>query len=113
MYFLLLITSQQLELRDRGIKVVALTAQGKGGTTFVSRFFAPALGVAEDPVTGSLQCLLAPYWSKKLGIKPGEAMRVQQVGPRTGELEVIWNEADEVCLLRGSGRIVCKGVLHI
>ena len=34
---------------------------------FVSRFFAPQLGVDEDPVTGSAHCLLAPYWAKKLG----------------------------------------------
>jgi PhzF family phenazine biosynthesis protein len=34
---------------------------------FVSRFFAPAVGIAEDPVTGSAHCFLAPYWSSKLG----------------------------------------------
>jgi predicted PhzF superfamily epimerase YddE/YHI9 len=34
---------------------------------FVSRFFAPAVGVAEDPVTGSAHCCLTPYWSAKLG----------------------------------------------
>jgi predicted PhzF superfamily epimerase YddE/YHI9 len=34
---------------------------------FVSRFFAPASGIAEDPVTGSAHCALGPYWSKKLG----------------------------------------------
>lgn len=34
---------------------------------FVSRFFAPQVGVNEDPVTGSAHCTLAPYWSKKLG----------------------------------------------
>jgi PhzF family phenazine biosynthesis protein len=33
---------------------------------FVSRFFAPAIGVAEDPVTGSAHCCLGPYWGKKL-----------------------------------------------
>jgi PhzF family phenazine biosynthesis protein len=34
---------------------------------FVSRFFAPAVGVNEDPVTGSAHCCLTPYWSEKLG----------------------------------------------
>ena len=34
---------------------------------FVSRFFAPALGVDEDPVTGSAHCCLGPYWAEKLG----------------------------------------------
>ena len=34
---------------------------------FISRFFAPAFGVNEDPVTGSAHCCLGPYWAKKLG----------------------------------------------
>ncbi len=34
---------------------------------FVSRFFAPAIGIDEDPVTGSAHCYLAPYWAEKLG----------------------------------------------
>lgn len=34
---------------------------------FVSRFFAPGAGVAEDPVTGSAPCSLTPYWADKLG----------------------------------------------
>jgi predicted PhzF superfamily epimerase YddE/YHI9 len=34
---------------------------------FVSRFFAPAEGVPEDPVTGSAHCMLAPYWAERLG----------------------------------------------
>lgn len=47
---------------------VMLTAAGsEPGTDFVSRFFAPAVGVSEDPVTGSAHCTLAPYWSAKLG----------------------------------------------
>jgi PhzF family phenazine biosynthesis protein len=46
---------------------VIVTAQSKGEYDFVSRFFAPAVGIAEDPVTGSAHCALAPYWSAKLG----------------------------------------------
>ena len=37
------------------------------GFDFVSRFFAPGLGIAEDAVTGSAHCSLAPYWAEKLG----------------------------------------------
>jgi predicted PhzF superfamily epimerase YddE/YHI9 len=33
----------------------------------VSRFFGPAVGIDEDPVTGSAHCCLGPYWSKRLG----------------------------------------------
>ena len=45
---------------------VILTAVGSGHD-FVSRFFAPAAGVNEDPVTGSAHCALAVYWGEKLG----------------------------------------------
>ena len=50
---------------------------------FVSRFFAPAKGVPEDPVTGSAHCSLIPYWSKRLGKKK---LHAYQVSPRGGEL---------------------------
>src|SRR5687768_17741579 len=42
------------------------TAKGDD-SDFVSRFFAPSVGVAEDPVTGSAHCTLIPYWAEKLG----------------------------------------------
>lgn len=47
---------------------VIVTAQASTpGFDFVSRFFAPSVGINEDPVTGSAHCCLAPYWHKKLG----------------------------------------------
>lgn len=46
---------------------VVVSAPGDDGYDFVSRYFAPALGVPEDPVTGAAHCLLTPYWAKKLG----------------------------------------------
>ncbi|MEV7007415.1 PhzF family phenazine biosynthesis protein [Streptosporangium sp. NPDC051022] len=49
----------------RGIIVTAQASQP--GVDYVSRFFAPRVGVPEDPVTGSAHCALAPYWSGKLG----------------------------------------------
>jgi PhzF family phenazine biosynthesis protein len=52
------------KLDARGFMV---TAKGRGEYDFVSRFFAPAVGILEDPVTGSAHCLLGPYWMKKLG----------------------------------------------
>jgi PhzF family phenazine biosynthesis protein len=54
-----------------------------GGVDFVSRFFAPAHGVPEDPVTGSAHSTLAPYWGARLG-KP--SLRARQVSRRTGDL---------------------------
>jgi len=47
-------------------RAVIVTAKGEE-YDFVSRFFAPQIGVDEDPVTGSAHCVLAPYWAKKLG----------------------------------------------
>ncbi|HKF57415.1 MAG TPA: PhzF family phenazine biosynthesis protein [Blastocatellia bacterium] len=44
-----------------------VTAVGDGGYDFVSRYFAPAKGIPEDPVTGAAHCMLAPYWAKRLG----------------------------------------------
>jgi PhzF family phenazine biosynthesis protein len=49
----------------RGVIVTALS--DKPEFDFVSRFFAPAVGVNEDPVTGSAHCALGPYWMTKLG----------------------------------------------
>jgi predicted PhzF superfamily epimerase YddE/YHI9 len=46
---------------------VVVTAPSAGRFDFVSRFFAPAAGIAEDPVTGSAHCCLAPYWGQRLG----------------------------------------------
>jgi PhzF family phenazine biosynthesis protein len=58
------------------------TAPGREAD-FVSRFFAPAEGVDEDPVTGSAHCTLVPYWSKRLG---KTELRALQVSSRGGEL---------------------------
>lgn len=46
---------------------VIVTAPGIGAYDFVSRYFAPAKGIPEDPVTGAAHCMLAPYWAKRLG----------------------------------------------
>ena len=50
---------------------------------FISRFFAPGLGVDEDPVTGSAHCTLIPYWSRRLG---KTALTARQLSARGGEL---------------------------
>jgi PhzF family phenazine biosynthesis protein len=77
---------------------VIVTAPGKDAD-FVSRFFAPAHGVDEDPVTGSAHCTLVPYWANRLG---RTKLHARQVSARGGEL---WCElaGDRVFL---SGRAV-------
>jgi PhzF family phenazine biosynthesis protein len=61
---------------------VIVTARGDQ-VDFVSRFFAPAAGVPEDPVTGSAHCTLMPYWAEKLG---KNKLSAHQVSARGGEL---------------------------
>lgn len=56
-------------LRAFGARGYIVTAAGPGapdGADIVSRFFAPAVGVPEDPVTGSAHCVLAPFWAERL-----------------------------------------------
>ncbi len=59
---------------------VIVTAPGENGIDFVSRFFASAQGIAEDPVTGSAHCTLAPYWAKRLGKTEFEARQLSRRG---------------------------------
>lgn len=61
---------------------IIVTARG-GRSDFVSRFFAPRVGVDEDPVTGSSHCVLIPFWAGQLGKKDLHAF---QVSARGGEL---------------------------
>jgi len=61
---------------------VIVTAPGREAD-FVSRFFAPAGGIAEDPVTGSAHCTLIPYWARRLG---KARLHARQVSARGGEL---------------------------
>lgn len=61
---------------------VIVTAPGDS-SDFVSRFFAPEVGVFEDPVTGSAHCTLIPYWAEKLG---KTELFARQVSARSGEL---------------------------
>jgi PhzF family phenazine biosynthesis protein len=61
---------------------VIATAPGND-CDFVSRFFAPAYGIPEDPVTGSAHCTLVPYWAKRLG---KSNLVARQISPRGGEL---------------------------
>jgi len=53
-------------LRKLPLRGLIVTARAKKDHDFVSRFFAPRVGVDEDPVTGSAHCVLAPYWGAKL-----------------------------------------------
>jgi PhzF family phenazine biosynthesis protein len=64
---------------------VVVTAPGEAdGVDFVSRFFAPAAGIDEDPVTGSAHCSLAVYWAAQLGRTTFTALQLSKRGGRLG-----------------------------
>jgi PhzF family phenazine biosynthesis protein len=71
-------------IKKTGYKII-ITAPGRSGADFVSRFFAPTFGIDEDPVTGSAHSQLIPFWSEKLGKKK---MTAQQLSKRGGHLMV-------------------------
>ena len=60
--------AQLATLPARGVIVTAV-ADATSEYDFVSRFFCPSVGINEDPVTGSAHCVLAPYWTNRLGRK--------------------------------------------
>lgn len=74
---------------------LVITAKGEK-VDFVSRCFAPKVGIPEDPVTGSAHCVLTPYWAKVLGKND---LQAQQVSKRKGDVQ---------CMLQGD-RVVLAG----
>jgi PhzF family phenazine biosynthesis protein len=86
---------------------VIVTAPGEK-SDFVSRFFAPKVGIPEDPVTGSAHCTLIPYWSERLGKKKLHAF---QVSPRGGEL-FCEDQGDRV-QIAGSAVRYSEGFLYL
>jgi PhzF family phenazine biosynthesis protein len=63
--------------------IATAPADPADGCDFVSRFFAPAHGIPEDPVTGSAHCTLTPYWAARLGRKQ---LHARQISKRGGHL---------------------------
>lgn len=89
------------------VRSVIVTARSEQpGFDFVSRYFAPAVGINEDPVTGSAHCALAPYWSARLG---KTEMLAYQASARGGVLRV--RLAGERVILCGQAVTVLNGQL--
>ncbi|XP_055454881.1 phenazine biosynthesis-like domain-containing protein 2 [Psammomys obesus] len=94
------------------VKELILTLKGEPGGQaapydFYSRYFAPWVGVAEDPVTGSTHTILGPYWSEELGKKE---IRAFQCSRRGGELNISLR-ADGRVDMKGGAAIVLEGML--
>ena len=87
-----------MELRKVGKNTFIVTCKSANiDYDFYSRFFAPFVGINEDPVTGSAHCYLTPYWSNKLG---KNLLKAYQSSRRGGTLE---------CELPGNGRVLIRG----
>jgi len=86
---------------------IIVTARGNQ-SDFVSRFFAPRVGVPEDPVTGSAHCVLIPYWANELGKKNLHAF---QVSKRGGEL--FCAHAGERVKISGRAALYLEGKITI
>ena len=90
-----------------GARGVIATAPGRA-CDFVSRFFGPAVGIPEDPVTGSAHCLLTPFWAARLGKR---RLAARQISARGGELTC----EDRGARVGIAGRAVLylEGTIHV
>jgi PhzF family phenazine biosynthesis protein len=92
---------------EEDVRVVIVTAKAqRSGFDFVSRVFAPAVGIPEDPVTGSAHCFLASYWAEELSMSE---MRAFQASERGGALGVRVNQTQ--VWLSGKAITVMDGFL--
>jgi len=88
---------------------VIITAQSRDPEfDFISRFFAPQLGVNEDPVTGSTHCMLTPYWADKLG---KDTLTAYQASSRGGILHL--RLVGDRVKIQGAAKIIFKADLLI
>ena len=85
---------------------IIVTGPGQSAD-FVSRFFAPRMGVPEDPVTGSSHCTLIPYWAKRLG---KTRLKAHQVSARGGELHC--EDLGARVSIGGEARLYLEGSIH-
>ena len=87
--------------------VIVTSRASRGPFDFVSRFFAPASGVNEDPVTGSTHCTLGPFWQSRLG---KSEFLAYQASRRGGEVKV--RVGGDRVYLGGQAVTVMRGTLH-
>src|SRR5438105_5733558 len=93
---------------DTGIGGAIVTAPGEGDVDYVCRFFAPAVGIPEDPATGSIHCPLAPYWAGRLG---KQTLRAQQLSARGGSMQC--KIAGDRVKIVGEARLYLQGTIAL
>ena len=86
---------------------VIATAAGVN-VDFVSRFFAPMVGIDEDPVTGSAHCTLAPYWAERLG---KSELTARQISKRGGNVRC--NIEGDRVVLTGECAFYMEGQIYL
>jgi PhzF family phenazine biosynthesis protein len=89
------------------VRGVYVTAPGDAGYDVVSRCFAPRVGIDEDPVTGSMHCVLVAYWAPRLG---RDELRAFQASERGGEVTVV--QKGDRALFTGRATTVLAGELR-
>lgn len=92
-------------------RMYARAAGGLPALDFTSRFFAPAAGVDEDPVTGSAHALLGPFWAERKGLPPGARMHAYQASRRGGLVRVAALEGGARVRVEGEAVVVLEGQL--
>jgi PhzF family phenazine biosynthesis protein len=110
-----LLNVNQTALGTDNVKGVIVTLQDteeNSGYDFISRYFAPWVGIEEDPVTGSAHTVLAPMWSKRF--KDQTDMKARQCSPRGGDLGLRVDTAgDGKLYISGEACVVLEGTLRI
>jgi PhzF family phenazine biosynthesis protein len=93
---------------DIGLAGAIVAAPGEGDVDYVCRFFAPSVGIDEDPATGSIHCTLAPYWAARLG---KDTLRAQQLSARGGCMQA--TIAGDRVKIAGKARLYLQGTLEV
>lgn len=86
--------------------VIVTSRSDRGDFDFISRFFAPAVGIDEDPVTGAAHCVLTPYWQSVLG---KDSLRAYQASTRGGILKL--HQVGDRTRISGQAITVMRGEL--
>ncbi len=90
------------------VTAAGVTAEGGGEVDYVCRMFVPAVGINEDPATGSIHCTLGPYWGGRLG---KTSLRARQLSVRGGSMQCSV-EGDRV-KIAGRARLYLQGMIEV
>ena len=95
-------------LARAGQRALLATGEGAAPYDYVARFFAHGLGVPEDPVTGSMNCTLTPFWAKRLG---KTQLHTFQASPRGGD--ILCTDGGTIVTLAGHCALYLRGEIEI